>query len=47
MMMEIKELERRYSELLFAVSRRLPGETRHETALRYIRERDKDRSAKR
>jgi hypothetical protein len=29
-----------YKELLFAVARAYPGETRHETALRYIRERE-------
>lgn len=29
---------RLYYELLYAVSRKYPGETRHETALRYIRE---------
>lgn len=28
----------RYNELLFAVARKFPGESRHETALRYIRE---------
>lgn len=27
-----------YNELLFAVGRKFPGETRHQTALRYIRE---------
>lgn len=27
-----------YMELLMAVSRKFPGETRHQTALRYIRE---------
>ena len=29
-------LETRYNELLMAVSRKHPGESRHETALRYI-----------
>ena len=28
----------KYNELLYAVERKFPGETRHETALRYIRE---------
>jgi len=28
----------RYSELLMAVGHKFPGESRHETALRYIRE---------
>jgi|JI10StandDraft_1071094.scaffolds.fasta_scaffold101188_8 hypothetical protein len=32
--------EARYNELLLAVSNKYPGETRHETALRYIRERE-------
>lgn len=27
-----------YSELIMAVARKFPGETRHQTALRYIRE---------
>lgn len=32
------ELRKKYNELLFAVSRKFPGETRHQTALRYIME---------
>lgn len=32
------ELRKKYNELLFAVCRKFPNETRHETALRYIRE---------
>lgn len=38
---EEKELERvrgLYNELLFAVGRKYPGETRHQTALRYIQQ---------
>lgn len=31
------ELARLYRELLYAVERKFPGESRHETALRYIR----------
>jgi len=31
-------LEDRYNELLYAVARKFPGESRHETALRYIRQ---------
>lgn len=27
-----------YDELIYAVERKFPGESRHETALRYIRE---------
>ncbi|HAR37923.1 MAG TPA: hypothetical protein DCS09_04735 [Porphyromonadaceae bacterium] len=32
------ELQRKYNELVMAVSRKFPGETRHQTALRYIRQ---------
>lgn len=32
------DTEKRYNELLYAVARKFTGETRHETALRYIRE---------
>lgn len=35
---EIQQLRTRYHELLYGVASRYPGETRHETALRYIRE---------
>lgn len=31
----------KYNELLYAVATKHPGETRHETALRYIREAEK------
>lgn len=31
-------LEREYNELLYAVARKFPGETRHQSALRYIQE---------
>ena len=31
-------LERKYDELMHAVQRKFEGESRHETALRYIRE---------
>ena len=33
--------EMQFNELLFAVERKFPGETRFETALRYIREAEK------
>ena len=33
-----KEIFQLYSELIYAVERKFPNETRHETALRYIRE---------
>lgn len=33
----VRELQAKYNELLFAVARKHPGESRHETALRYIR----------
>jgi hypothetical protein len=39
----VSELEKRYHELLFAVGKKYEGEDRHETALRYIREREADR----
>lgn len=32
------ETQRLYNELLMAVERKFPGESRHETALRYIKE---------
>ena len=35
----------KYNELLFAVCRKFPGESRHQTALRYIREAEKQSSA--
>lgn len=34
------DIARKYNELLYAVAKKYPGETRHETALRYIRERE-------
>ena len=35
-----------YNELIMEVAQKFPGETRHETALRYIREREsKDRGS--
>jgi hypothetical protein len=33
-----RPLADRYNELLYAVARKFPGESRHETALRYIRQ---------
>lgn len=33
----VRELQAKYNELLFAVARKHAGESRHETALRYIR----------
>lgn len=35
---EVSELREKYSELLYAVMRKFPDETRHQTALRYINE---------
>jgi hypothetical protein len=32
----------KYDELLYAVARKYPGETRHQTALRYIMEREQE-----
>lgn len=37
---QVSELENKYYELLYAVASKYPNETRHETALRYIRERE-------
>jgi hypothetical protein len=34
---ELARLREDYNELIFAVGMRWPGETRHETALRYIK----------
>lgn len=36
----IRELREKYHELLYAVGNAYPGETRHQTALRYIVERE-------
>jgi hypothetical protein len=36
-----RPLADRYNELLYAVGRKFPGESRHETALRYIRQEEK------
>lgn len=38
---EIEQLRALYNELIYAVASRHKGETRHETALRYIREVEK------
>ena len=38
--MEADRIRRLYDELLYAVETKHEGETRHETALRYIRERE-------
>lgn len=35
---EVTELREKYNELIYAVARRFPDETRHQTALRYINE---------
>jgi hypothetical protein len=37
---KVKRLRILYNELLYAVAGKYAGETRHETALRYIRERE-------
>lgn len=36
MLSENEELKEKYNELIYAVSRKCPSESRHETALRYI-----------
>lgn len=33
----LKEIERKYNELIYNVCNKFPNETRHETALRYIK----------
>lgn len=37
---ENKQVLEKYNELIMAVAQKWPNETRHETALRYIRERE-------
>ncbi len=37
----MNEIEKLYNELLYAVERKFPNETRHQTALRYIQEAEK------
>ena len=34
------EVNRKFIEIVMAVERKFPGEARHETALRYVRERE-------
>jgi hypothetical protein len=41
MLERLEGVEQKYNELLYAVATKHPGETRHETALRYIRERER------
>ena len=36
--MKKQELQEKYNQLLSAVERKFPGESRHETALKYIRQ---------
>jgi hypothetical protein len=38
---EVAKIQLQYGELLFAVEDKFPGETRHQTALRFIRERQR------
>jgi len=37
---QLEEVLLKYNQLLYAVASKYPGETRHETALRYIQERE-------
>jgi hypothetical protein len=37
---ESKDIEAKYYELLYAVETKIPNESRHQTALRYIKERE-------
>ena len=41
---EVDQLKRLYNELIYAVATKHEGETRHETALRYIQERESQKS---
>ena len=34
----LEDLEKRYDELIMAVARKFPNESRHQTALRYIKQ---------
>ena len=45
---EHAEIQKKYNELLHAVGRKYPNESRHETALKYIKnaEKDDDKTAK-
>lgn len=36
----VSDVSAKYNELLYSVAQKFPGESRHETALRYIRERE-------
>jgi hypothetical protein len=38
----LKRLREKYNELIFAVVKKYPNETRHETALRYIKQAESD-----
>ena len=40
LLQEIEEINKKYQELLDAVASKFPNETRHETALKYIQERE-------
>jgi hypothetical protein len=40
----LKEIERKYTELIYQVESKFPMETRHETALRYIKNAEKSSS---
>lgn len=37
---QVRKLQQEYEELIYAVVKKFPGETRHQTALRYIKERE-------
>lgn len=41
---EVSELREKYNELIYAVASKFPDETRHETALRYIQQAEKNDS---
>ncbi len=41
----LQELRGKYNELLLAVQKVIPGETRHETALRYLKQAEQQDNA--
>ena len=42
-MQKITDLEEKYNELIYAVATKYPNETRHQTALKYIKKAEQDK----
>jgi len=42
--LKLKEIQDKYNELIMAVAKKFPNELRHQTALRYINEREESGS---